>query len=214
MHILSPGYRSTNVAALYASAGGSLLDGSESDGTNLITDAGQLDFSGSWGALNATLTPNNALAPNGATAAARILEDSATGRHGAYLYFYGITVGGTQTYSFYAKAITRQYLQIIIGGSGNAKIYAYYDLLGGTVTNSGTESPDGSTVVSGTSCAAAQNGFYKCTLTGIVDAGSVAVFFQGMASDVSTYGSPLDSGSPSFAGNTSNGVYLWRPKIA
>ena len=214
MHILSPGYRSTNVAALYASAGGGLLDGSESDGTNIVPGSVAVDFSSGWGGLGGTLTANNALAPDGTTTAARFLEDTSTARHGTYAFVQGITSGAAHTYSFYAKSITRQYFQIIIGGGGGAKPYAYFDLVNGTVTNSGSEAPDGSTTIVSTACAAAVNGFYKCSVRCIVDASSSNVHFQAMPSDVATYGSPLDAGSPSFTGNASNGIYIWRPKIA
>jgi len=210
MHILSPGYRNTNVAALYAAASGGLLDGSESDGTNLITDSGHLDFSG-WNTLNSTLTANNATAPDGTTTAARMLEDSSTGRHILYLTPGFITAGGTYTYSFYAKSITRRYFQLLVAGS--SKIYAYFDLQTGTVTDSGTANPDGSTAVISTNCEAGANGFYKCTLRGICDGTSTLPYFVPSLSDVATYGSPLDANSPSYAGNTSNGAYLWRPKM-
>lgn len=213
MRILSPGYQTTNVAALYASAGGSLLDGSESDGTNKLT-GGEVDFTSGWSALASTLTANNALAPDGATTAARMLEDTSTGRH--ILYYYGaffLTPSAPATYSFYAKSITRRYIQLIGAGTGGTLIYAYFDLQTGSVTDSGSVNPSASTAVTATSCQAAVNGFYKCTLTGIVDDTSTNTFFQACLSDVATYGSPLDSGSPSYAGNSSNGAYLWRPKM-
>lgn len=196
----------------FTPAGSSLLDGSEADGTNILS-GGLLDFSSSWGTLNVSLTPNNGLAPNGATEAAQMLETAANDRHGIYASVsFSITAGGSYIWSVYAKAITRRYLQIAVAGSG--KIYAYFDLLTGVVTTSGTLTPDGATVVSAVNCQAAVNGFYKCSLAGIVDGVSATPFLQYMTSDVGTYGAPLSSDSPSFTGNTSNGVYLWRPKVA
>ena len=189
-----------------------LLDGSESDGTNLITGASDLDFT-TWAALASTKTINNATSPAGTLTACRILEDVTTDRHGIYnSSIFTITGGSSHTYSVYAKSITRRYMQIILAVGGSAKIYAYFDLQSGAVTNSGTVSPSGGTAVTSTSIAAAVNGFYKCTITGIVDGTSTGPFFQFMASDVGTYGAPLTADSPSFAGNTSNGIYVWRPK--
>lgn len=199
-------------AAVYAPSGSVLLDGSESDGTNKLI-GGNADFTTNWTGLNATLTANNAVAPDTTTTAARLLETAVTDRHIAYIIGFSITAGATVTYSVYAKQITRRYLQMTVGPGGAAAIYAYYDLQAGTVTNSGTISPDGTTVVSATNCQAAVNGFYKCTLTGKVDAGSTTPYLTLALSDVATYGAPLSSDSPSYLGVITNGAYLWRPKV-
>lgn len=208
MRIISPGYGNTNAAALYVSAAGGLLDGSESDGTNLLSTTDFSDFN----TLNSSLTTNAALAPNGATAASSMLEDTNNARHILYKdYHFTITGGTSHTYSLYAKSNGRRYIQLCVGKS--PYIYAYFDLQTGTVTDSGTISPDGSTVVSATSCDAGANGFYKCSLTGIIDTSTANPYQIIATSDVATYGSPLDSQSPAFVGSTSTGVYLWRTKV-
>jgi len=205
---------STAANTITSGGGGALLDGSEADGTNLISGAGNLDFSSGWNTLDTTLTANNALAPDGTTTAARVLEAATTARHILYHQPATITAGSSRTYSFYAKSITRRYLQISIQGTpGSSKIYAYFDLQTGLVTNSGVLNASGGTAVSSTSCQAAVNGFYKCTLVGIVDGTTTMPFVVPALSDVATYGAPLDVESPSFAGNAANGLYLWRPKV-
>lgn len=213
MHILSPGYRNTNVAALYASAGGSLLDGSESDGTNQLT-GGQSLFTSDWGSVEATLTPSNAVAPNGATEAARLLETTANDRHIIYgSAFYLPSAGASFTYSVYAKAINRQYIQLMVGSGAATRVYAYFDLINGTVTDSGFVSGSGGTAVSATSIQAAVNGFYKCSMTMIYDGSTSVLTPQIDLSDVATFGAPLSANSPQYTGNASNGAYLWRAKV-
>jgi len=202
---LSLGLDFIGMGAFTPASGAALLDGSEADGTQLLPST---DFSG-WGSLGGTFTANNTTAPDGTTTAGRFLEDTSTARHGMYsVGGWSFTAGTSHTYSFYVKSITRRYFQLLVSGTG--KIYAYFDLQTGTVTNSGV---DTGTSVTATSCQAAVNGFYKCSLTGIVDGSSTAPFVHAMCSDVATYGAPLDSNSPSFTGNAANGLYLWRPKV-
>jgi hypothetical protein len=191
-----------------------LLDGSENDGTNLF-GAGPIAFTSGWSALATVLTPNNAVAPDGTTTAARVLEDATTDRHGCFAT-PSITAGGTYTYSIYAKSITRRYLQLFIGAnSGTGQVYAYFDLQSGAVTDSGIAANGGSTTIGTCTIAQAANGFWKCTMPGVLLNGATsAPYFQPMCSDVATFGAPLQFNNPSFAGNTSNGLYLWRPKVA
>jgi len=197
-------------AALFVPGSAPLLDGSESDGTNKL-DAPTAAFSSNWNTSNATFVDDIDTAPDGTTTGARLLETAVTDRHILYNIGYFITAGASVTYSVYAKMITRRYLQVMVANS--SRLYAYFDLQTGTVTDSGTVSPDGSTNLSATSCQAAVNGYYKCTITGILDASTTQPYFQFGLSDVATYGAPLSSDSPSYLGNTSNGAYLWRPKV-
>lgn len=201
----------SNRAAIYVSSGSSLLDGSESDGTNKLNAPSQ-DFGANWTALNTTLTANSIVAPDTTTTAAQLLETAVTDRHILYtISSFAITGGASVTYSVYAKMITRRYLQITVANT--AKVYAYYDLQAGTMTGSGTVSPDGSTAISATNCQAAVNGFYKCSITAVLDAATTAPYFQFSLSDVATYGAPLSSDSPSYLGVITNGAALWRPKV-
>lgn len=210
-----PGLELIGFAGLSIPTGGSaLLDGSEADGTNRITDSTWLNFSAGWGVLGATLTANNAVAPDGATTAARLLESVDDARHGLYIADPGMIVAGNaHTYSIYVKSITRRYFVLMVAGGGGAKVYVYFDLQTGAVTDSGTVAPSGGTAVVSSSIAEAVNGFYKCSMRAIVDGTSDGPFVQPMLSNVATYGAPLDSNSPQYAGNTAQGAYLWRPKV-
>ena len=210
MRIISPGYANTNVAALYAAASGGLLDGSESDGTNLLS-GGQLNFTSDWGSLNGTLTANNVTSPAGTTTAATFLEYATNDRHGTEIYLLFLLSTSTQyKFSVYAKQVTTRYLQLAaFGTTASSGPYAFFDLQTGTVSSSGTNNPDGATNLSSVTCEAAVNGYYKCTVIGTVDSVSNAVYLK-------LYGSSSGSGTvnfPTYTGNTSNGFNFWRPKI-
>ena len=206
----------TNIAALSGGGGGGGggLDGSESDGTNILF-TGEANFTSGWSNLNGSLTANTAAGADGTTTAAYFLENTNNSRHGVYAT---PTIGGgnTRTYSIYAKSITRQYLQVIIANNAgtSAKIYAYFDLSGGTVTDSAILVNSGVTTLGTCTIEAGANGYWKCTLPGVkVNNTDNTPYWQLMCSDVATYGAPLSSDSPSFTGNTSNGLRLWRPKV-
>lgn len=211
MRIISPGYANTNVAALYAAAAGGGLDGSESDGTNLF-DSNDIAFVG-WGTYESTLTANAGTDPSGTSAAASLLETTNNDRHIAWAASKSVTSATAYTYSIYVKSITRRYVQVLIYGQSSPKIYAYFDLQSGTVTDTGSVSPDGSSAISSTNCQVGANGFYKCTLRGVLDGTSTVTNMQISLSDVATYGANVVAGAPYYVGSTSNGAYLWRPKM-
>ncbi len=192
-----------------AASGG--LDGSESDGVNLLT--GTNAMTSGWTTLDTTLTNAAAVASDGTTTASSMLEAATTARHGVYQL---ATIGGGNpavNYSCYAKQVTRRYLQIlIVRADTGGRMWAYYDLQAGTVTDSGTS---GIAILNSTAIAAGANGYYKCTLNGNCTAGgNTQAYVSIMASNVATYGAPLDSDSPSYLGVITNGAYLWRPKAA
>lgn len=205
----------TNVAG-WASSGGSLLDGSESDGTQLL-GAGPAAITSGWSTLNATLTANAASDPGGGSTAATLRETvGGTVRHGIY-HQPTITGGGTYTYSVYALSVTRRYLQILVTTSGGtaATICAYFDLTGAAVTDSRIVKNSGTTTIGTPTIQAAVGGFYKCSIPGVLLNGTnTNPYFQIMCSDVATYGAPLEADSPGFVGNASNGLNIWRPKVA
>lgn len=190
-----------------------LLDGSESDGTNLVT--GGNGMTSGWAVVSATLTAAAATASDGTTTASSLLESAANSRHIAY-QIVTTGAGSTRTLSIYAKSITRQYLQLMAQASATAtQVYGYFDLTSGLVTDSGIISSVAGSSVSSAAIQAAANGYYKCSYTFKIDnATTTDVYFIIATSDVGTFGAPLDQNSPSFTGNTSDGAYLWRPKIA
>lgn len=204
---LMPGF-----GAFTPAASGGLLDGSESDGTQLFS--GNAAMTSDWSTAESTLTANAVLAPNGATDAASHIENGANNRHIVYQQRISVTTAdATLRVSIYAKATGRRYLAVFCnaanGTSGDA--YAYFDLNTGTVTGSGVTG--GAQSVANTSMTAAVNSFYKCTGDYRLSATTDNIYFIFCLSDVGTYGAPLTDGNPSYAGDSTSGHYLWRPKL-
>jgi len=193
--------------------GSSLLDGSESDGTQLF--AGNAAMTSDWTGVNATLTASVTTAPNGATDAASLIENSSNVRHIIYQQRNGIiTADGTCRVSIYAKATGRRYLMIQAasnnGTAGNA--YAYFDLQSpGAVTDSGVTG--GAQSASNASITAAASSFYKCSVDMRLSATTNNVYFIYALSNVGAYGAPLEDDNPQYTGDGSSGHYLWRPKL-
>lgn len=209
-----PGLELIGFAGLSIPTGSALLDGSEADGTNLLT-GGQVDFTSQWTTINATLTANNQVASDGNTTAARFLEAATSDRHGVYI-LPTITANTTYSFSVYAKQNTRRYLQIYIVGAGAAgAVAAYFDLQSGAVTDSGVITAGTGTSIGTPTIAAAVNGYYKCTIpTFKINNTDTGAYVQLMGSTTSTQaGSSITSGNPSYAGSTSAGLDLWRPKL-
>lgn len=177
-----------------------LLDGSESDGTNILgTDPVNM---ASWLDIQISITANNTTSPDGNVTAEKIVDLASTTRHVVYTSGLSITANKTRTISVYAKIDTRRYLQIRQDGSD-----AFFDLQDGAVTDTNLSGSSSSPV---TSIQAAANGFYKCTFQFFHTAGTDGFLNFGM-SDVPDNSGTLVSGSPSYLGNGS-GFWLWRPK--
>lgn len=204
----------SNAAAL--SGGSSLLDGTESDGTQLL-GAGPAAITSGWTGLQATLTANAASDSGGGSTAATLRETAGGAlRHGIY-HQPTITAGGTYTYSAYALAVSQNYLQILIAtdSAPTGVVCAYFDLSSGTVTDSRIVTNSGTTAIGTPTIQAAVGGFYKCTIPGVILNNTTATpYFQIMCSDVATYGTPLQADSPAYVGNASKGANIWRPKVA
>jgi len=202
---LMPGF-----GAFTQSSSGGLLDGSESDGTQLL--AGNAAMLTDWTGAEATLTPSAVLAPNGATDGATAVENTANTRHIVYQQKGSLTADATFRASVYAKYDTRRYMQLQWssdnGTAGNA--LAYFDLQTGAVTD--TEITGGAQSVANATIEAAVNGYYKCSVDVRLSATTTAGYFIMSLSDVGIYGSPLESDCPTYTG-TSSGIYLWRPKL-
>jgi hypothetical protein len=207
---------STRRSLLYtppvAAGGGGGLDGSESDGTNLIPTGGS-GMTAGWSVLATALTTAVTTAPDGTTTAAFSKEDSSSGRHIMYRSDVPSLSNATAyTFSVYAKMNGRRYLQLYCDVGGTTKAYAYFDLQSGVVGDVGKTA---GAAVSGTPTSQIQvgaNSFYKCTVSFVTGATGVCTTAINL-SIVSTYGAPLVSDAPSYAGDNVSGNYLWRPKF-
>jgi hypothetical protein len=169
----------------------------EPGATNLFQRSQEFD-DGFWTKtnLNTTGTPpwvNVGVAPDGATTAEKITEDTATGLHGVSRTG-GIGSAGTYTISLYVKASERT--RIAIGNSSLGQ-YAVFDASDGTVPGAG-----GGTVSNAKLDLSLPNGWYRfsCVLT-VTGATSVGIFLVSTGTTIS------------YAGDGTSGIFLWQAQL-
>jgi hypothetical protein len=150
-----------------------------------------------WFKSAATITANTVSAPYGSQTADKLVEDTDTiGHYITPSPALSLVVGQVLTYSVYAKAAERTFLQLILTGIGPAaaNLTAGFDLTTGVA---GTPSA-GST----SSIVAVGNGWYRC----------------GITTPIATAGTPTQqirvaqnsSSTPSsYTGDGTSGIYIW-----
>lgn len=135
---------------------GLLLEGAS---TNLFTYS-QVLSNVAWTTGAATATANVATAPDGTSTANTIADNSTNSWHGI---FQEPAIGGTRTISCFAKANTLSAITLLIqDASGGGWAAAVYDLSGGTVSQTGYNSP---AALVQASIQNFGNGWYRCSLT-------------------------------------------------
>jgi hypothetical protein len=153
-----------------------------------------------WIQTNLTVTPNVALAPNGVFNADEVKEDTTNGTHilGVNLPFNYLS-GQTYTVSCYIKANNRSKIELNWRSNwfpDDAGVQ--FDLIAGTRTL-GAGADDGTIESVG-------NNWYRVSATATADATGSS------ASDLYIYLAD-DSGSLSYAGDGTSGVYLWGAQL-
>jgi hypothetical protein len=119
----------------------------------------------SWTKVGATVAAGVA-DPIGGTAAFVLAENSAAGQHEIY-HAVTMTAGAVCTFSAYAQAGGRGWLNLRVGPTGDAS--AFYNLVAGTLgTVSGTGSPAATITDVG-------NGWFRCSLTFIASGSDTTV---------------------------------------
>lgn len=157
--------------------------------TNLITfseDMTQVTPTGPYSLSDVTVSANQIVAPDGNTTADKVIPSNIVAPHRIRLGNYGYNVAGsTVTISVFAKV--GELTKFRLGVSAGASAAALFDLANGTFTN----------IAAGVGrITAYPNGWYRCSVTGV--AGTVC---DTLLTD--------NSGNPSFAGNGTDGLYLW-----
>lgn len=161
-----------------------------------------------WSVTSATSTAAAAVAPDGTTTAVELKETTATAFHfiqqSASTAGLSITASTTHTLSIYVKDGTRRYVQLAFD-DGTSGPHATYDLTSVSVTETGTHGPSGTYISS--SIVGVGNGWYRLTLTGQVG-GSTGDRVLVLLANSATPG-----WAPSYAGSTSNYVYIWGAQL-
>lgn len=153
----------------------------------------------------ATVTLNTALGPDNTTSAFSLVEDTSTpvssDGHEAYANSggLGITVAANSTYSFsaYLKKNTRTKARVLWATSGIASgAYVDVDLNAGTI---GSPTVIGTGTATSASITLAANGFYRVTITGILNSSATSGFGVVMICNA--------AGTPYYAGDGVSGIF-------
>ncbi len=143
-----------------------------------------------WAVSNTTVTANATTAPDGTNTADKIVEDTADSAHAIYQLIG--TTSGSCTFSVYAKADTRSWLNIntYVAGVRNN----WFDLTNGVV----------GTIASGctASITSVGNGWYRCSVT--TTGGSPTYFELWLATG---------NNVTNYAGNGTSGLFVWGAQI-
>jgi hypothetical protein len=161
----------------------------EEQRTNLVTYSSEFD-NAAWSKTNATVTANAVVALDGTLTGDKLIATSTNGTHSVTIGT--VTSGTAYAFSVYAKA--GEYSQLQLSGMGveGQGFNTVYNLATQTVTSAPT----------GSSITAVGNGWYRCVLvvTASATAGPIIRIRDA-------------AGSNSFAGNDSDGIFLWGAQL-
>jgi hypothetical protein len=162
----------------------------EESRTNLALRSGDIS-NAAWSKLNASVTANAAVAPDGTLTGAKIVEDGTLNQHGV-LQTLTVVSGSAYTQSVFAKAGERTWLYMTEGN--NVTATAWFNLATGALgTVSGTGSPSATITPLG-------NGWYRCALT-----------FTPIATSANIQVRPTtaNGSSSAYQGDGASGLYAW-----
>jgi hypothetical protein len=119
---------------------------------NLFTQTQQFD-NAAWTKTNTTVTANSTVAPDGTSTADTLTSSAGAGVH--YMRQVAtVTASTAYAFSFYVKAGTHNFIQLI--NNGTAAAFANFDLANGVAGPTGTKST--------ASITSTGNGWYRCTV--------------------------------------------------
>ena len=162
----------------------------ENTSTNLITFSE--DFSNSsWLKLNASVTSNNIISPDGTLNADKLIPSNTTAT--TFIYSAFTSNASDYTLSFFIKYDARQYVQLLFGSSASTN-FSNFDLVNEVVTsgNGNIEKYD--------------NDWYRISLTANLNAGATEVYLWAIDS-------PLSSRASASTGNGVDGYYIYGAQL-
>ena len=187
-----------------------LLNGSESDGTQLFKAA--VDTIEEWNDTVFGAITDGHLAPDG-TSTASLFTENGDNRHLVYADDNLAVAANTQcTFSGYLRPNGRRYAQLLVSSSsGSDKVSLFVDLQQGSVTDSDIIGGGANSQIFESSIEEATNGYWKVSFCFKLHAAPTV--WHVALSDRATYSGSLALDSPAYAAETNKGVYLWRPKV-
>ena len=166
---------------------------------NLVIYSQEFDFAGNWLLNNALITANSTTAPDGTSTADSLIESAATGGHFVFSGFTSVS-GLSYTYSVFAKASTRSWLQLATQSGVSTTAWANFDLTNGVVGATGAG-------ITGSSITNVGNGWYRCSMTILASAAGTAGIV------IAVIDANTASRLPSYAGNGTSGIFIWGAQL-
>jgi hypothetical protein len=148
-----------------------------------------------WTKLRSTITSDTTTSPSGATDADKLVEDTSANTHTVFR-LVGVGVTTPISFSVFAKASERSWIQLECGDNFPAGATAYFNLSNGTIGTVGANAT--------ASIQSMGNGWYRC----IVVATPTATTGNGLYIYTATA-----NGTRSYTGDGTSGVYLWGAQL-
>ncbi|OQB10818.1 MAG: hypothetical protein BWY21_00125 [Parcubacteria group bacterium ADurb.Bin216] len=161
----------------------------EEQRTNLLTYSEQFD-NAAWTLATASVTANATTAPDGASTADKLVEDS-TAAVTHRLYGAATVTAVAHTLSVYAKPAGRSIIALRTPGG----VLSYFNVSTGTVGS--VPGPHSAKIES------VGNGWYRCSVTWTPTAGAINVGYDACQVD----------GSSTYNGDGTSGIYLWGAQL-
>jgi hypothetical protein len=163
-------------------------------------------FGTTWTSTGSTVSSNSVAAPDGTTTADTLTESATTSGH-ILGQAPSITSGLTYSASVFGKNVDGQYMFVTFRGAASNYVYALFDLLNGVVTTSSATGTGYS--VTSTAIQDVGNGWYRCSVVGVV---GTTVSSPNVYVGLSDASAPTTSGFPSYTG-TSKSIYIWGAQL-
>jgi hypothetical protein len=166
----------------------------EEQRTNLMLQSE--DFSTTWAVTRASVSTNAIAAPDGATTADKLVEDSTATNTHFVQQSVSVTSGTSYTSSVYVKAAERNFAQLVLSGQFATTVSAIFNLSTGAVgTTTGTPT---------TSATQLANGWWRLSVTQTASAtGSTQVQVRVASS----------STTATYTGDGTSGLYIWGAQL-
>ncbi len=163
---------------------------SEPAATNLALQS--QDFGTTWNPSESSVSPNNAVAPDGLTTADKLTESINVAGH-KISQIIGVANATQYVASVYAKAAERTEIMVNLASDGwPSGVFAYFDLSDGSVLSTGGAEDDAFVIPM-------NDGWYRCVVIGTTNSatGTLNIFLS-------------SGGTNSYDGNGTSGAYLWQ----
>lgn len=175
----------------------------EESRVNTLTYSQAID-NAAWAKVAGSVPVDTTTSPDGTSNALKFIENTATAQHNLQsATVTGVTAGATLSASFYVKAAGRTSGWLQVNASNfSAGFRAVFNL--STVTTSTATFGAGSSA-SSSSITDVGNGWYRVTVTGIVDASSTSIKIVLFLT--------TSAGASSYLGDGVSGVWMWGAQL-